>query len=68
MSLASDNPNLKVNRYPWQRHGVARETIEAFMASAEHRMVANPDALPFRRELGELVLAWLRARLDVPPG
>jgi hypothetical protein len=64
----ADNPRLRVNRYPWNTpSSAARGTLETFLELAERRIELNPEALPFPPGVGQLVLIWMRARLDMPP-
>ena len=68
-STVSNDPRLKANRHPWNRNpSTAREMIEGFLAAAQRRMDLGPETLPFPKDQGTFVLAWLRIRLDTPPG
>jgi hypothetical protein len=65
----SDNPKLRVNRFPWNSAtSAARMNLETFLSVASRRMEDHPRRLPFDAGQGRLVLGWLKALLDRSPG
>jgi hypothetical protein len=52
----------------WNRpESLERGAIERFLREVSERIDRVPERLPFRPELGKLVLAWARGLLDLKP-
>jgi hypothetical protein len=54
--------------FNWNRpESLERGAIERFLREVSERIDCVPERLPFRLELGKLVLAWARGLLDLKP-
>jgi hypothetical protein len=54
--------------FTWNRpESLERGAIEHFLREVSERIDRVPERLPFRPELGKLVLAWTRGLLDLTP-
>ena len=52
--------------FNWNRpESLERGAIERFLREVSERIDCVPERLPFRPELGKLVLAWARGLLDL---
>jgi hypothetical protein len=66
-----DTPACRIHiesRIVWNRsESLERRAIERFLREVNEHIDRIPERLPFRPELGKLVVAWARGLLDLKP-